>query len=406
MDRPLDLLLVGIGGYGQYHVKELLDKRDDSKFIIRGIIDPKPEGSQYFPQLKEMGIPLYASMEEFFNNNRADLTIITTPINLHKDQACYALSRGSHVLCEKPVSATVQDALEMIDAKYIYRKILAIGFQWSFSDAVQDLKRDIMDGKFGKPKVLKSMTLWPRDKVYFSRPWAAKLKTETGMLILDSVANNAAAHFLHNMLYILGDAVDRSARPASVTAELYRANDIENFDTVFARVYTVDGAELLFIATHASKENLGPVFHYEFENGILQYSNNDKLGIRAELRDGTTKNYGNPYEFSEKKIWTTMEAIINNTSVPCGPEAAMNQVIVVNGMQESMPEIKNFPGELIRKRSDVDGVYVEGLDDVVKKCFETGKLPSELNVPWAESGKTIELTNYIRFPSTSAKEFN
>jgi len=396
MNKPLGILLVGIGGYAQFHVKELLDKRNDDEFIIKGIIDPKPEGCKYFPQLMKMGIPVYSSMEKFFQNEKADLTLITTPINFHKSQVCYALSKGSNVLCEKPISSTVQDAIEIIEAKNKYSKILAIGFQWSFSKAIQDLKQDIISGKLGNPIRLKSMTLWPRDKEYYRRPWAAKIKTVTGQWILDSVANNATAHFLHNMLYILGDSIDKSAVPAEVTAELYKANDIENFDTVFSRIFTVNGTELLFIATHASKENKGPIFYYEFENGTLQYNSNDKKGIRVEFKNGETKNYGDPYEFSEKKIWITMDAIRNNATVPCGPEAAISQVICVNGMQESMPEIIDFPKEFIKNHGN--GVFVKGLDEVAKKCFENWKLPSEMDISWSGPGKNICLIDYNYFP--------
>ncbi len=400
MNNPLGLLLVGIGGYAQYHVKELLDKRNDNEFLIKGIIDPRPENCILFPELVRMGIPVYSSMEEFFENSKADLTLITTPINLHKSQVCYALSKGSNVLCEKPIAATVQDAIEMIEAKDKYGKILAIGFQWSFCDAIQGLKKDIMDGKFGKAKRLKTMVLWPRTRDYYQRPWAAKIKTVTGEWILDSVASNAAAHYLHNMLYVLGDEVNKSATPAEVSAELYRANNIENFDTVFSRVYTAGGTELFFVASHASKETVDPIFCYEFENAIIHFDSNEQTGILAKFKDGTVKNYGSPYESQEeKKIWATMDAIRGDAIMPCDPDAAINHVICVNGMQESMPEIIDFPKELVKKHEDVDGVFVDGLDDVIKKCFNTGKLPSEMNVEWSKPGKKIDLQNYRYFPS-------
>src|SRR5690606_34582742 len=106
-------------------------------------------------------------------------------------------------------------------------------------------------GAFGKPKRLRTIVLWPRSDRYYARGWAGKLRDQAGNLVMDSVANNATAHYIHNMFYVLGRATDESARPARVTAELYRANRIENYDTAAMRVHTEDGVELLYFGSHA-----------------------------------------------------------------------------------------------------------------------------------------------------------
>ena len=41
---------------------------------------------------------------------------------------------------------------------------------------------------------------------------------------------------------------------------------------------------------------------------------------------------------------------------------------------------------------------VPGLADVLRKCYEKNKLPSELGVPWAKAGKVVDLTDYHQFP--------
>ena len=132
--------------------------------------------------------------------------------------------------------------------------MVAIGYQWSFSPAIQRLKGDIAAGVFGAPKRLKTIVLWPRDETYYSRNrWAGKQRDEAGNPIFDSPVSNACAHYLHNMLYVLGDAVDRSAIPSRVSAELYRAHPIENYDTAALRCWTDRGVEILFIVSHATR---------------------------------------------------------------------------------------------------------------------------------------------------------
>ena len=127
-----------------------------------------------------------------------------------------------------------------------------------------------MDGKFGKPKRLKTIVFYPRNDSYFKRSsWVGKLRSPDGAFILDSVANNAAAHFLHNMLFLLGNDIDRSTSLATITAELYRANDIETYDTCAIRAETIDEVEVMFFASHAVHHDLGPRFVYEFETTVL-----------------------------------------------------------------------------------------------------------------------------------------
>ncbi|HBM81445.1 MAG TPA: gfo/Idh/MocA family oxidoreductase, partial [Clostridiaceae bacterium] len=162
----------------------------------------------------------------------------------------------------------------------------------------------------GKLLRLKTIVLWPRDENYFRRGWAGKKRDGRGNWILDSVANNATAHYLHNMLYVLGEEEDRSACPGSVTAELYRANKIENYDTAAIRVYTKNEAEILFIASHAVDEQIAPKFIFEFEKARVEYESEDGSGeIKALFNDGTVKNYGSPNEEHIIKLRTVLDCL-------------------------------------------------------------------------------------------------
>ena len=110
-------------------------------------------------------------------------------------------------------------------------KFVYIGYQWSYSDAITTLKADVQNKKLGDLIETKTLILRPRTRDYFERGvgWAGKIKTADGKLVYDSVANNSAAHYLFNMLYIMDDG--NGIKPENVSAELLRANNIENFDT-------------------------------------------------------------------------------------------------------------------------------------------------------------------------------
>lgn len=124
----------------------------------------------------------------------------------------------------------------MLVAERQYCKFIAIGYQWSFSDAIQALKQDILDGILGAPISMKTAISWPRNFAYYRRGggWGGKIAKD-GVTVLDSIASNACAHYLHNMLFLLGSSMEESALADSIEADCLRANNIETFDTCALR---------------------------------------------------------------------------------------------------------------------------------------------------------------------------
>src|SRR5690554_2837391 len=227
MDNLISVLLVGIGGYGQYYVRELLGNSERDDYQLSGVVDPYADVSPVIKGIREREIPVYKSLEGFFQDNNADYVCIASPIQFHARQTITALENGAAVLCEKPLTPTVQEGREMLKAREGAGRPVGIGYQWSFSSAIQTLKKDIIKGIFGKPLRLKTVVIWPRDYAYYNRnSWAGRIKDSSGKWIMDSVASNATAHYLHNMFYVLGRKIEESARPLSLEAELYRANKI------------------------------------------------------------------------------------------------------------------------------------------------------------------------------------
>ena len=55
----ISILLVGIGGYGNLYVDELLKNMSRGDFIIAGAVDPIPQNCRNFQKLKEMKIPIF-----------------------------------------------------------------------------------------------------------------------------------------------------------------------------------------------------------------------------------------------------------------------------------------------------------------------------------------------------------
>ncbi len=403
---PIPIVLAGIGGMGAVYVRELLEKRDDRLFRIAGACDPEPGRCPQLGELEAMGVPFFPSLEGFYAAGRAAaLAVISSPIPFHCDQTRLALARGSHVLCEKPAAGTIQEVRAMREAERASGRRVAVGYQWSFSRAIQALKSDILAGRFGRPRRFRCLYLWPRDEAYYRRnDWAGKKRSTDGAWILDSPAQNAMAHDLHNMFYLLGKARDESAKPVEVESELYRANAIENYDTAAARIRTEEGIGLLFLVTHASAGTKGPVLSLEFERGVVRCLSRTS-GLWAEFADGTRKDYGLPDEAPMKKLWDAVDGVRSGARPVCGLEAAASQTLCVDAMQDACPEIRDFPRDMLRTREDGGSrrVSVEGLDAALEACYGADALPSELGFGWSARSGFVRLGTHYSFPNDPGK---
>jgi len=402
--KPVTLVLVGLGGMGSCYLEEILAAKDEQAVKIKGVVDPRTPSDARRKTLEANGIRHFASLEEFYDRSGAKLAVIASPIAEHCSQTCAALARGSHVLCEKPAAAVIQDVRLMARASRDARRFAAVGYQWSFSPAIQALKADILAGEYGAARRLRCLYLWPRDETYYRRnDWAGRVRDEQGRWVLDSPANNAMAHDLHNMLYILGESVDRSAQPASVQAELYRAYPIQNYDTVAGRVMTRGGAEILIHFSHASAADIGPVLSYEFEKGTVLASGRQS-SLKGVFQDGRIKDYGPADDRPFKKLWDAAAAVRTGSPLPCGAEAASSQTLCINGFQESAESVVDFPRRILERqgRPGSQFIFARGLEETLVSCHERGRLPSEMRVSWARPAAEIDLSDYQGFPASQA----
>ena len=142
--EKLRIVLIGIGGYGGNYT-HFLKTRETQDFTLEGVVDPFAEKAPDYDWVQAQGVPVYDTPEAFYAEKAADLAMIATPIPLHRDHCLCALAHGSHVLVEKPLCPTLQDAEALTEAARKAGRFLAVGFQWSFSQPILDLKADILE---------------------------------------------------------------------------------------------------------------------------------------------------------------------------------------------------------------------------------------------------------------------
>ncbi len=389
--KSVKLLLVGIGGYAYSSISALLDTPVEG-LEIAGLVDPYPNACKRLPELLAKNIPLYNTMEEFYKEHTADLAVITTPIQFHTEHILTALSHGSHVLCEKPLCADEKDIEKILKASREAGRFVDIGYQWSHDKGIRKMKSDILNGVYGKPVLLKSLTLWPRNAAYFKRGsgWAGKLYDGDGRAVFDSVANNATAHYLHNIFFLCGPEMNSAASPSHFDAVLLRTNPIETFDTCLLTGTLENGADFIFATSHAVNEHLGPVCEYKFEKGTIRLSSVDHTAPNrfiGTLDDGTVIDYGDPFAENVHKLWLCIEdARENRLGAECCPaQTAAVHTRVINRLHRDF-KIHTGRKELtcVNHEGDAAITYIKGLDQALISAYE---------------GKIVDLTPFTEVES-------
>ena len=88
-------------------------------------------------------------IEEVFRSD-VDGVVIATPVRTHYQLAKEALLRGKHVLVEKPLTANVAEAEELVALAQAQQRILMVGHTFEYSPAVDELRRMVRSGDLGK----------------------------------------------------------------------------------------------------------------------------------------------------------------------------------------------------------------------------------------------------------------
>ena len=385
------IAIVGISGYGAHYL-ELMDEHVKCFDELCAVVDPFAEISPYYERIARGGIPVYDTLEAFYQHGWADLVIISSPIQFHEAQSICAMENGSHVLCEKPLTATLEQAHRIQAVQQRTRKRFGVGFQWSFSSTMLKLKRNILDGAYGSPVCLKADVSWPRaDAYYAGSTWKGRLRDAHGNPVMDSIVTNATAHYLHNIFFVLGDAMDTAQMPVSAEAQLYRARPIETFDTCFVRGALRGGATFYFGATHVGEREVAPRFHYAFEKADI-YMAHDAAPIIVHWKDGRQDIIGmvNSVGAAAEKIARMREAAMQAVAPLCGIDAVIPHLTLCNALFDQAP-IADFPAETVHKTGNPPGVAVEGLCDVADACYREVVLPDPAVVNWAIPSACLKL---------------
>ncbi len=143
----------------------------------------------------------YIDPDEMYKNEEIDAVYIATPHHLHKPMIKQAFENGKHVLCEKPVSISIDDAREIRNLNKQYKNLkLGFNYNYRYDHNCYRLVKALHNNHLGEVYYANCNVFFSRNESYFQKgPWRTKKETAGGGTLLIH-----GSHILDIMIWAFG----------------------------------------------------------------------------------------------------------------------------------------------------------------------------------------------------------
>lgn len=150
-EKIYTLGIIGYGGMAGNHRKQL--EKKNVRVRLKGIFDI--DESRRAAAI-EQGYIAYESTDALLADEEIDIVLVATPNDSHKELALRVLDAGKHLLCEKPVTMTSEELIEIMERAKEKGLIFTIDQNRRVNRDFITMCRAIEDGHVGKPYVIES----------------------------------------------------------------------------------------------------------------------------------------------------------------------------------------------------------------------------------------------------------
>ena len=144
----LNLGFIGLGNMGSHHLKNLMERVEEDNVRCTAVCDVyQKRVSRAVDVSKAEG---YLDYRKLLERKDVDAVLVATPDHWHSEMAVNALEAGKHVYLEKPMTLTIEQALEVRDAVKRYGRVLQVGVNDTAKDLFRQARQAIQSGRIGK----------------------------------------------------------------------------------------------------------------------------------------------------------------------------------------------------------------------------------------------------------------
>ena len=195
--------IIGCGAAATLHVKGYLNSQMAN---IVALSDRRIDRAKSLAEKFGLSnVKIFEDYEDLLKCGEIEAVSICTPHYLHAEMTLKAAEYKKHVLCEKPISTSLKQADEMINACKKSGVKLGVSYQFRFTPDIQKTKKEFDEGEFGIPIYGEAFVKWYRsDEAYYhaddvAKSWRGMQATEGGGALITQ-----AIHFIDLLQWIMG----------------------------------------------------------------------------------------------------------------------------------------------------------------------------------------------------------
>lgn len=333
--------LIGCGRIATNHIKAVLN--NDLEFVA--VCDV--EESQMEKLLAKHGlekdetIQRYTDYKQMITECKPELVAIATESGIHAEIALFCIRQGVNCIIEKPIAMSIEDADAIVKLAEEKNVKVSACHQNRFNIAVQEVKKAIDAGRFGKMSHGSIHVRWNRNKGYYEQaPWRGLWASDGGALM------NQCIHGIDLIRWLMGDEVEEVYGQTRQRMHDYlEAEDVGVAIVKFKNgsVATIEGT------TNVYPQNLEETLYLFGETGTVKLGGTSTNNIdiwdfaakeecdegKAGLKEATSNVYGNGHTSVYADV---IDAIQNDRAPYIDAKAGRNALEMVLAIYKSQKE--------------------------------------------------------------------
>ncbi len=240
--------IIGYGGMAHHHVERVSSYE---KVNFYGVYDVDPKRCE---KAASEGMKVYSSTEELLSDENIHIVLVATPNDVHKELCIAAMRAGKHVVCEKPVTLSSEELIEIIKVRD------ETGMQFTINqnrrcDVDFNLMKDKIESDIiGEPYIVESRVEGSRG---MPTGWRT-IKSMGGGMMLDW-----GVHLIDQLLYMFDEKV------ANVFCKMYNI-EYSDVDDNFSLVMTFQSGLTAKVEVGTNNYIQHPRWYVCCEKGTLQ----------------------------------------------------------------------------------------------------------------------------------------
>jgi myo-inositol 2-dehydrogenase / D-chiro-inositol 1-dehydrogenase len=162
---PVRLALIGLGNMGMAHLQifKSLEPQARISALADSHVPFAERAAAHLPAATVFHHPL-----DCVNNADVDAMVVTTADDTHHGIVAAGIARGLYVLCEKPLTTSADQSLQLVKAERATgRRLVQVGFMRRFDSDYQNIHRALYSGRVGEPVLISQHHRNPLSAIMF-----------------------------------------------------------------------------------------------------------------------------------------------------------------------------------------------------------------------------------------------